>query len=1828
MAVKDSGNSWSGSVRSTVGLNSSNSSIPGRVVSTKTISGTVGKIVEPVYYIGLTTDTAATETDKRNRTIKVDVLKTPETLTIINKEDNPNGETVDFNGSVAKQLVLRNYTIGKIADNEFALLKDGIKTGESIIIPDGEKIDTVTLVFVSDVPYLKFTFSNSDREPLFCSLEDLGIAEIKEDIAKIKADLILLNASIEAVSTSLDNHIADKNNPHEVTKSQVGLGNVVNTGDSATPVEDGVTKFTTGGAYTLKTTLEGAIQSEAQVRSDEDGRLAGLINTLDGRVINIEELIPEQASANNKLADKEFVNSSIATNTANFLGTYNVVTDLGLTRSATHAQVANALELKMIELGVTPTNNDYCFIIIPDAEIVTQVEQFDRYKYTVTQESGLVDEWRYEYTLNNSSFTSAQWAAINSGITSAKVSSYDAHILDKNNPHEVTKAQVGLGNVDNTSDLNKPVSTATRALVEEHDIHFIGEFESYDDLEAESATINDFATITIQSGNDLDYEIWLYTAEGWEYTYGFTIAGIYAIADFDVLPEVTQYNKDIFARIDGKDIYSAEYKEAVPTVISMPPVVSASSSSPIDNISSYFTDYDNLTISNENIDNCYVNRYNIPDNPFQAIRLGTKNNVGECTFQLNSFPAIEETDTVYLELSNYFSYVQNTGAITGATETTAYIQIDSGSILYVDDLELNYIDATTQPPLTDIDITAQVKNLLDDDEEISINIGKTDGANRFFFCGFKIVGEDGTVKRWLKIAHTDYVDEKIDEVNTAISDLDNRLSQDEEDITTLQSDLEDTNEEVHWIKTEMGTVQIFDRDELPAANDSYLNKILRVDHKLYQCIKTGDENAFVKHYSFEDMTGSSEIFKYNWADAARIVTNDFDDYFTATWEDNEPMSSYDVQVGEIYKYSLNNTENAGILFSDKGNITLLSGLDNFIFTRDDTSVPYPLYNIDYVESSIGQGDLVSVTITISGTAEEYDWLEAVDVLQYDGHLEHDDASDYIQQVIDGETVTITWTEDLDNIDFDYIVNHLNSDGFISSLNRQYPTTQYIFVDDVDNNEYNYTNNYDSAGNFWITYLVNEVSDWGEEDNLNVYHIKYPWDSNKIFRESGALKFGNSSGDTGNVKLYRIDESELPITRVDLDVKAWSATKDSCIILGIYDKEQGSNAFDAEILPASEDLYHLVYDFKNNTEAIEPLINDGKSWINISTEKGQKISHRNKLVDTIEVTGHSSKDGKVSHFDYIMYRNPIFDEWIANAFNVPVGSYNAYVLYQNSGLTNLNQIYSTPYILICGLQAQDPDDILICRYNGTEKEDITYDEIASSYIGKQEVYTTSITLSDNSVWYPYDMDSELNQFWNDKSGTKRIVSIPVENFEVGYIIPLVYVDDDYEESLNLPVISLDYQQEEVINYTDTRAHLLAIDVYYGITEYNWVEVSGGANVEIVEELPEVGEENTIYLIEDTDPEPSSSIKFEEVDTLPAVGDPSVVYLMDPEGEGGGGDAPSDYIKSMRVDDNTLYYISVVNNEEQQEASFTPESSSEDSPKIYTVDDIRDVSSDTINNLKQGDILIYDNMSYICSYRDSTQVRLTVTQDNNTNGCYIIIFYYNRDTVSDPWEFKEEITWPLGEPSSNVPTIYTVNDIEAIPSNILNQLRAGDIVKAGNSSSLTSYTCVNRYDGSSSGTLQLVCNTNASQLIVEYNYSNNTWSLDSSYEYEFIGPTKYYQYTLTIADTSGHSVHFDTLISRSQASRDGINSSYKLLQWLKNYTILTKNLMMINGTYTTSTTIMPCKIDLYYNSSHNSYSIRVYGSDNEIAFTIDLSQINSANFVQYDIYLNTVTTVYEF
>lgn len=41
----------------------------------------------------------------------------------------------------------------------------------------------------------------------------------------------------------------------------------------------------------------------------------------------------------------------------------------------------------------------------------------------------------------------------------------NTHIGDLLNPHQVTKGQIGLGNVDNTADADKPVSNSTQAAI-------------------------------------------------------------------------------------------------------------------------------------------------------------------------------------------------------------------------------------------------------------------------------------------------------------------------------------------------------------------------------------------------------------------------------------------------------------------------------------------------------------------------------------------------------------------------------------------------------------------------------------------------------------------------------------------------------------------------------------------------------------------------------------------------------------------------------------------------------------------------------------------------------------------------------------------------------------------------------------------------------------------------------------------------------------------------------------------------------------------------------------------------------------------------------------------------------------------------------------------------------------------------------------------------------------------------------------------------------------------------------------------------------------------
>jgi hypothetical protein len=57
-------------------------------------------------------------------------------------------------------------------------------------------------------------------------------------------------------------------------------------------------------------------------------------------------------------------------------------------------------------------------------------------------------------------------AATNSGTAIATEAQVYSHTSNNSNPHSVTKAQVGLGNADNTADADKPVSTAMQTALD------------------------------------------------------------------------------------------------------------------------------------------------------------------------------------------------------------------------------------------------------------------------------------------------------------------------------------------------------------------------------------------------------------------------------------------------------------------------------------------------------------------------------------------------------------------------------------------------------------------------------------------------------------------------------------------------------------------------------------------------------------------------------------------------------------------------------------------------------------------------------------------------------------------------------------------------------------------------------------------------------------------------------------------------------------------------------------------------------------------------------------------------------------------------------------------------------------------------------------------------------------------------------------------------------------------------------------------------------------------------------------------------------------------
>ena len=188
-----------------------------------------------------------------------------------------------------------------------------------------------------------------------------------------------------------------------------------------------------------------ADKSDTYTKTEVDAKVAAATpsdyDAVKGRVAAVEAKVPAQATADNQLADKAFVNSSIATSTATFRGTSDAANEAAFLAWLATLSAADA--------------NDYVFWRTTDAAGNTV---FKRYKYDGA-------EWEWEFDLNNSSFTAEQWAAINSGLTAQQLAALLAEVAAK-----YAKPSGGIPATDLAQGVQASLAKADTALQEHQDI--------------------------------------------------------------------------------------------------------------------------------------------------------------------------------------------------------------------------------------------------------------------------------------------------------------------------------------------------------------------------------------------------------------------------------------------------------------------------------------------------------------------------------------------------------------------------------------------------------------------------------------------------------------------------------------------------------------------------------------------------------------------------------------------------------------------------------------------------------------------------------------------------------------------------------------------------------------------------------------------------------------------------------------------------------------------------------------------------------------------------------------------------------------------------------------------------------------------------------------------------------------------------------------------------------------------------------------------------------------------------------------------------------------
>lgn len=120
-----------------------------------------------------------------------------------------------------------------------------------------------------------------------------------------------------------------------------------------------------------------------------------------------------------------------------------------VTLRVTNTGVKSSYIFKQLGLFATAEDeSEVLFAILQSENGETVPDESELYTYDVSLIIAISDTSNITVNVDKTSYVTEE--------------ELDGHKTDKTNPHGVTKAQVGLGNADNTSDVNKPISSATQ----------------------------------------------------------------------------------------------------------------------------------------------------------------------------------------------------------------------------------------------------------------------------------------------------------------------------------------------------------------------------------------------------------------------------------------------------------------------------------------------------------------------------------------------------------------------------------------------------------------------------------------------------------------------------------------------------------------------------------------------------------------------------------------------------------------------------------------------------------------------------------------------------------------------------------------------------------------------------------------------------------------------------------------------------------------------------------------------------------------------------------------------------------------------------------------------------------------------------------------------------------------------------------------------------------------------------------------------------------------------------------------------------------------------